>query len=161
MWQTGLAYKILPTAVGPDKVKDVELGKYPGMMELPVQSVVRRAAVGKDGVLRCEGFAWSGGGRGIQRVDVSVDGGATWAEATLGEGKDQHPNRSWAWTFWTCEINVSDVNVERAVCKAVDVAGNSQPRDGKEVWNVRGLGNNSWHWGRVEREDEWDTSVFG
>jgi sulfite oxidase len=33
-----------------------------------------------------QGYAYSGGGRGIVRVDVSVDGGNTWVTGNLGGG---------------------------------------------------------------------------
>lgn len=109
---------------------------------MPVTSVIRKAVIGKDGLLRCSGFAWSGGGRGIHRVDISVDGGHSWHCGRLKEGADQPPHKSWSWTFWDAEVDVKDVNVEEVVVKAVDVAGNSQPSEGKDIWNVRGLGNN-------------------
>lgn len=31
-----------------------------------------------DGTIEVKGYAWSGGGRDIIRVDVSADGGKTW-----------------------------------------------------------------------------------
>lgn len=58
------------------------------------------------GHARAQGYAWSGGGRGIVLVDVSIDGGASWIPATLTEGADQKPNRAWAWTLWTAEVQV-------------------------------------------------------
>ena len=36
--------------------------------------------------LTVKGYAYSGGGRGIVRVDVSIDNGATWRAATLLDG---------------------------------------------------------------------------
>jgi hypothetical protein len=36
-----------------------------------------------DGSITVKGYAWSGGGRGIERVDVSSDGGKTWKTASL------------------------------------------------------------------------------
>lgn len=46
------------------------------------------------------GVAWSGGGRGIVRVDVSGDGGKSWQVAELTEGVNQSRGRAWMWTFW-------------------------------------------------------------
>ena len=48
-----------------------------------------------DGVclVRLQGWAWSGGGRGIARVDVSADG-HTWTEAELQRPEGQTPGRS-------------------------------------------------------------------
>ncbi len=52
-----------------------------------------------------KGYAWSGGGRGIIRVDVSLDGGNNWFTADL-QKPDQPYNRVWAWTLWTATIPV-------------------------------------------------------
>ncbi len=78
-----------------------------------------RLPVGKAEVLG--GRSWSGGGS-IKRVDVSVDGGATWAQATL---HGANISRAWArWTFtWTPPAAGSYVLRARAT----DSAGNVQP----------------------------------
>ena len=54
------------------------------------------------------GFAYSGGGKGIVRVDVSIDGGENWVDAELGEGAEQNMRRSWAWTFWSVDVDVAE-----------------------------------------------------
>lgn len=50
-----------------------------------------------------KGYAWSGGGRGIIRVEASLDEGKTWHVAKLNK-LPQQPGRAWAWTLW--EVNV-------------------------------------------------------
>ena len=57
----------------------------------------QRAAVVEGELVEVQGYAWSGGGRGIVGVDVSADGGVTWHHATLTEGGTQPFNRAWAW----------------------------------------------------------------
>jgi sulfite oxidase len=52
--------------------------------------------------------------------------------------------RAWAWTFWTVEVQKPKGKFQ-VVCKAVDSAGNQQPQNIDQVWNIRGLNNNSWH----------------
>ncbi|KAK3995292.1 mitochondrial sulfite oxidase [Cladorrhinum sp. PSN332] len=52
-----------------------------------------------------QGYAYSGGGRAITRVDVSLDGGLTWDQAELikdcsDPSNPCHGNKSWAWTRW-------------------------------------------------------------
>ena len=51
-----------------------------------------------------QGYAYSGGGRAITRVDVSLDGGQTWDQAELVNDRatSPHPggNKAWAWTRW-------------------------------------------------------------
>lgn len=95
------------------------------------------------------GWAWSGGGRGIVRVDVSADGGRTWTTADLGEGSAQHPARAWAWTFWEAEVALpAPAEAGQAVellCRATDASYNVQPERAEPFWNKRGLNNNSWH----------------
>lgn len=97
--------------------------------------------------LDVKGFAWSGGGRGIVRVDVSADDGATWHTATLTEGADQPRDRAWAWTFWEAELPAPRDLSKGAtlVCKAVDASHNTQPESVASIWNLRGLANNAWH----------------
>lgn len=54
------------------------------------------------------GYALAGGGRGIERVELSVDGGKKWLEAhrlpkekSCGQGLDDNPDRpQWAWVLW-------------------------------------------------------------
>lgn len=56
-----------------------------------------------------KGFAWSGGGRGITRVDVSIDGGQTWHVADVtAQPDDPSPSnsRSWGWTLWRADIAI-------------------------------------------------------
>lgn len=56
-----------------------------------------------------KGFAWSGGGRGITRVDVSIDGGQTWHVADItAQPDDPSPSnsRSWGWTLWRADIAI-------------------------------------------------------
>lgn len=52
-----------------------------------------------------QGYAYSGGGRAVTRVDVSLDGGLTWDQAELvndcaNPSSPCHGNKSWAWTRW-------------------------------------------------------------
>ncbi len=116
--------------------------------------------------LDIRGYAWSGGGRGIIRVDVSIDGGRSWHTADLKQGSEQNPQRAWAWTFWEICIPVPDlpeglgegnpaagtVKVD-ICCKATDYAHNCQPETPDSIWNLRGLNNNSWHHVRVSLQD--------
>ena len=53
------------------------------------------------------GYAFSGGGNKIWRVDLSIDQGKTWIEAKLEnlEGLAEPP-RHWSWTIWSAKIPV-------------------------------------------------------
>ncbi len=92
------------------------------------------------------GYAWSGGGRGIIRVDVTPDNGTTWHQATL-KRLPQKPGRQWAWTLWEATVPLPKGHkgpLQLAV-KATDTSYNTQPENASAVWNIRGMANNSWH----------------
>lgn len=96
--------------------------------------------------LTLRGYAWSGGGRAIIRVDVSIDGGKTWQEAELTPNR-QTQYRAWAWTLWeaTVEIPKDSYNEVELISKAVDISYNVQPDTVEGIWNLRGVLNNAWH----------------
>jgi len=148
VWQRGMAYKHFGPSL--TSVEGLDVAAFPSIQELPVTSAIlspRAGASVEDGAVTVEGYAWSGGGRGIVRVDVSADNGATWHTATLGKGSEQPLSRAWAWTFWELEVPVTAANgaVTTLICKAIDAAHNCQPEGVAGVWNLRGLANNSWH----------------
>jgi len=86
------------------------------------------------GPCRLEGRAWSGWGQ-IAGVDVSVDGGATWAAAEL----DAAPAAG-AWCGWSLGWD-APAGEHELCCRARDDAGNEQPVQAD--WNVGGYANTS------------------
>ncbi|KNC45918.1 sulfite oxidase [Thecamonas trahens ATCC 50062] len=144
-WQRGVAYRGYGPLVSSFDGLDVD-SALP-VYELPVTSAITKAEHSPDDqTVSLQGFAYSGGGRGIVRVEVSVDNGESWQLAQLTHGADQHPDRAWAWTLWEAELEVSPDNTAPvAVVRAVDAAYNSQPKDAQDVFNLRGILNNSWH----------------
>jgi sulfite oxidase len=93
-----------------------------------------------------QGYAYSGGGRAIIRVDVSIDNGETWEEACLKPPKKLSYS-SYGWTLFEKKVKVpEDAPFQlEIVCKAVDVSYNVQPDTIDGIWNLRGLLNNAWH----------------
>jgi sulfite oxidase len=153
-WQRGLNYKVLPPGVM--DANTVDLSKIPSMTELSVQSgitsVVPETSVtapkpGETILVKASGWAYSGGGRNIVRVDVTGDGATSWKAATLQNGSDQRQGRAWAWTFWECQVPavVEEDGSVQVYSKGVDLAFNTQPDSAKHNWNMRGLTNNSWY----------------
>ncbi|KAH3825782.1 sulfite oxidase-like [Dreissena polymorpha] len=133
----------------------VDFKKSHAIQFLPVNSAICEPEEGqtleKDAdEVTLKGYAWSGGGRGIFRVDVSADGGKTWRTADLLEKPEslkQTDYRAWAWVFWEATIPLPenhDGKVE-LVCKASDSQYNVQPDSVEGVWNLRGCLNNAWH----------------
>ncbi len=86
---------------------------------------------------RCvlQGRAWSGWGP-VTRVEVSADGGETWAEAEL-EPLDSR----WGWRGWRFEWAAGEPGEYVLCCRAHDQAGNAQPDEAS--WNVGGYSNNA------------------
>jgi DMSO/TMAO reductase YedYZ molybdopterin-dependent catalytic subunit len=81
------------------------------------------------------GRAWSGWGA-IERVEVSADGGATWADAAVGEATS-----SYAWVPWTFTWDAPEPGAFQLCCRATDAAGNQQPYE--QSWNLGGFWNNA------------------
>ncbi|USW59134.1 Putative oxidoreductase, molybdopterin-binding domain, eukaryotic molybdopterin oxidoreductase [Septoria linicola] len=128
------------------KAEDWEAAQ--SIQEMPVQSAITDIlrSNGVDTPVRVNGFAFSGGGRKIVRVDVSADGGKTWRQACLRKGEAKGTRR-WAWTQWTIEWPKDKLPEQKPefVVKAVDEGYNTQPQTFDATWNFRGLLGNAWH----------------
>ncbi|KAK5615671.1 hypothetical protein CRENBAI_023645 [Crenichthys baileyi] len=138
--------------------KKVDPKSAPAIQELPVQSAITVPADGavidrSNETLTVKGYAWSGGGREVVRVDVSLDGGKTWQVAQLRSGDEGQPTepspppgRAWAWKLWELTAPLPPEAEElEIICKAVDNSYNVQPDTIPPIWNLRGLLSNAWH----------------
>ncbi|XP_035427515.1 sulfite oxidase, mitochondrial [Cygnus atratus] len=133
----------------------VDYKTAPAIQELPVQSAIthpRPGAAVLAGELTVKGYAWSGGGRPVVRVDVSLDGGRTWQVARLS-GERPPLGRAWAWVLWELQAPVAAGAELEIVCKAVDGSYNVQPDSVAPIWNLRGVLSNAWHRVRVSVRD--------
>jgi sulfane dehydrogenase subunit SoxC len=86
------------------------------------------------GSVMLEGRAWSGWSS-IERVEVSTDGGAAWAEATLAD-----PLGPAAWTGWSYDW-AAEPGEHELCSRATDATGRRQPD--APAWNVGGYANNA------------------
>lgn len=156
LWQQK-DYRIPPPYADP---KTFDLSKAPPIQELPVQSAItspepENAVVGpNEKTLLLKGYAVSGARRRIVRVDVSIDGGDTWREAEIVDGKKwlaedpeaskfspemrkaiwEGAQKGWCWSKWNLTVTreeLEKVKKEKGevevVCKAVNSAWNVQP----------------------------------
>lgn len=129
---------------------NVDFTSVPPIYELPVQSVICEPEAGSvledEEEVTVKGYAWSGGGRGIVRVDLSADGGKTWHSAELSP-TEQPLYKTYAWTFWegTIPLPKDHKGEVEIVCKAADTAYNVQPDNVEGIWNLRGVLSNAWH----------------
>ncbi len=135
-WQRGPAYRVYPPYI--KNAKDAKKLKHiPPVYEMPVQSII----CGHKNK-HIHGIAWSGGGKRIKNVEVSIDNGKTWHNANLNQGNNQQSGFAWAWTFWDITLKQ---NFNHIQCRATDEDGNIQPPSLKDIWNFRGILNNSQH----------------
>jgi sulfane dehydrogenase subunit SoxC len=100
-----------------------------------IPEFLSRARVVEAGRCEIAGRAWSGGSE-IAGVEVSTDGGETWAAARL----DDATLGRWAWRWWRLVWDAEPGDYELC-CRARDAAGNEQPLE--PPWNVGGYANNA------------------
>ncbi|GLT37632.1 hypothetical protein SLA2020_119360 [Shorea laevis] len=142
-------YKMFPPSVDWD---NINWATRKPQMDFPVQSAIcslEDVQAIKPGKVKVNGYAVSGGGRGIERVDVSIDGGKTWIEASRFQKPgvpyvaDDIDSDKWAWVLFEAIVDIT--NGTEIVAKAVDTAANVQPEKVEDIWNLRGILNTSWH----------------
>ncbi|XP_054728446.1 sulfite oxidase, mitochondrial isoform X2 [Anastrepha obliqua] len=129
----------------------VDFSKSPAIQAMPVTSAICVPAEGEtikipvDGYLTVQGYAWSGGGRRIVRVDLSIDQGKTWHVADLQQ-EDQPDGRHYGWSLWTGRIQIDKAAPHEIEiwAKAVDSAYNVQPETFSNIWNLRGVLSNAY-----------------
>lgn len=134
----GLNYKVLPPSV--HDANEVNLDKVPSVNELsvtsgittvePIEGVGNDLPPGSQVLMKVCGWAFSGGGRNVVRVDITGDKAKSWVSADLLDGHDQRYGRSWAWTFWEAKVpaTVQDDGSVHIYCKAVSDLKNDTVR---------------------------------
>ena len=88
------------------------------------------------------GYAYTGGGRKVTRVEITTNGGVNWqmCELVRKERPTDH-DMYWCWLWWSLKIPVADlVGCKEISCRAWDESHNAQPND--PTWNLMGMGNN-------------------
>ena len=139
-----VAYRLFAPDVNHDTV-EWETGMMLG--ELSLNAVICSPPEGAQlatGMTTIRGYAMVGGERSVARVDVSIDGGATWYNADLISAA-----HAWSWRLWQIELDLPTGEHELVV-RIVDSAANMQPEHVENVWNFKGYMNNAWHRVNVE-----------
>jgi sulfite oxidase len=129
-----VAYRLLP----PDGKPGPGAGMPLGLVAL--NSDVFSPANGETvaaGPVEVRGYAFAGGERHVTRVDVSVDGGASWSQAELLEDLGQ-----WAWRLWRMTVDLAPGEHEILV-RAWDSSAATQPEEHATLWNPKGYVNNA------------------
>lgn len=129
----------------------LDYSKAPAIQNMPVTSQIcepdngSTVKVGSDGTVRLKGYAYSGGGNRIIRVDLTADGGKTWFEGKIDAQDTVKEPRHYGWTVWSADVKVNKEQSNLEVwCKAVDSNNNVQPENFENIWNVRGLLSNAY-----------------
>ena len=120
--------------------RDVSAGE--AMSTVPLNSVILdpgRDQMVPAGPLRIRGWAMGSAGRPLRSVELSADGGRTWAPARL-----TRKGQPWTWSFWEGAVTLTP-GPHQLVVRATDTSGAVQPAAVEDTWNVKGYGNNAWH----------------
>ena len=122
-------------ALDPDNLVDLE--------SMPVRSIITRPAdtarfAAGTRAIDLRGAAWAGDHR-VARVDLSIDGGASWAKADLAPPRNPHD-----WQRWTARLQFLSDGYFEILSRATDERGVSQPY-AVANWNPHGYGGNSMH----------------
>jgi sulfane dehydrogenase subunit SoxC len=104
----------------------------PGIPEF--LSRVRHVRVGQTEI---HGRAWSGQGT-VSRVEFSADGGASWSDARLDPQSAAH-----GWTAWSYTWDAHEPRYHELCVRATDDAGEVQPLEAADVWNLGGYAVNA------------------
>lgn len=110
--------------------------------EFPINACICEPA--KDSTLKAgeqtiRGYALPMGETGCQiaKVEVSIDEGKTWSEASLDT-----PSRAFTWRLWSSKQKLTP-EVKSILVRATDSLGRVQPQT--TPWNTKGYLQNSWH----------------
>merc|ERR1711957_13834 len=155
MHQKGIAYKQLaPNTKLLSSVPKGYIESLPPIDHVPITSAITAPEPGtcvRPGqTVNLQGYAYSGGGLAVIRVDISVDGGATWTQADFERAEEKQSSRTgraWAWVQWKCTATIpasTPPGTLKIVCKGIDDQYNQQPHDPSPIWNLRGILNTSW-----------------
>ena len=131
-WQQDVAYRVRASE---DEHGDPVTRILPRSLLVPpgIPEFLSRTRLLAAGPCTLEGRAWSGTPP-VTRVEVSADGGETWADAALGE-----PLSAFAWQGWTFAWE-AEPGEHELCCRATDASGRTQPAE--PVWNHDGYCNN-------------------
>ena len=132
------AYRILPADADPDTVAPGDgISLSSVALNCDVLSPEDGSTVAA-GPLTLRGYAFAGDDRTVERVDVSCDGGSSWAQAKL-----ESTYSVWSWRLWSFALCAAPGPLH-VTARAWDSTGSTQPESAATLWNPKGYANNSW-----------------
>ncbi|KAI4763216.1 molybdopterin binding oxidoreductase [Aureobasidium sp. EXF-12344] len=106
------------------------------IQEMPVSSAImspwQNQVVIHNGKIHCKGWAYSGGGRWPERVELSADGGFSWYPVPLESLSEK---RKWSWRTWSMDLPCDVEGWIEIVCRVWDNSLNTQPLSVRAAWN--------------------------
>lgn len=106
------------------------------IQEMPVSSAIMepwtKEVVIHDGSIRVKGWAYSGGGRWPERVEVSPDGGFIWYEVPW---ENLSEKRKFAWRTWFIDLPMDFEGWTNLTVRCWDNSLNTQPQHVRDAWN--------------------------
>ncbi|KAJ6785971.1 hypothetical protein PWT90_09030 [Aphanocladium album] len=172
--------RVLPTMITPEASADLPQvwkdEKY-AIYDLNTNSAIcypqhdeMVALDGNDKTYKVRGYAYSGGGKRITRLEVTLDKGRSWRLASINYPEDQYRNAPdgdelyggkmdmwwretcFCWCFWEIDIAISELaDASDLMIRAMDEGLMAQPRD--MYWSVLGMMNNPWYRLVIHKED--------
>ncbi|KAK0568797.1 hypothetical protein OC861_001574 [Tilletia horrida] len=168
--------KVLPTQITADMARSPEYDSYwkdpkyiindlnvNAAMTVPDHNQVLRLDDPQQTEFNLQGYAYTGGGKRVHRVELSFDEGQSWELTEIAYPEDayrikalvDHPfygnlditdtEQSWCWCFWGLKVPVSkfaDGSVKAIFVRATDEGLAAMPRD--MYWNATCMMNNWW-----------------
>jgi sulfite oxidase len=129
-----VAYRLLPEDETPGPGAGMPLGLVALNADVLAPADGDTVAAGP---IEVRGYAFAGGERHVARVDVSLDHGATWAQAQLLDDLGR-----WAWRHWRIDVELAPGEHE-IIARAWDSSAATQPEDEAALWNPKGYVNNA------------------
>lgn len=138
-------YKWFPPHIVDSSTQLQEMLEVPAVTELNTNCVIfqpRNNAPVREGPLRVTGYAFTGGGRPLARVEISVDGGQSWSPAQVARQELTPGKRLYSWVLWEANVVISRQVHTEVIARAWDCAANGMNQE--PVWNLTGMMNNCW-----------------
>jgi sulfite oxidase len=129
-----VVYRLLPEDATPGRGAGMPLGLAALNADVLTPADGETVAAG---AVEVRGYAFAGGERHVARVDVSLDGGASWSQADLLDDLGR-----WAWRHWRITVQLAPGEHELVV-RAWDSSAATQPEDEAALWNPKGYVNNA------------------
>jgi len=106
------------------------------IQNMPVSSAIitpeDKQVIIHDGKVTLRGWAYSGGGNWVERVEVSPDGGSVWYAVQESDMTEKHFH---AWRLWKIDVPVDAEGWLEFCVRTWDSSNNTEPTFVRSAWN--------------------------